>query len=83
MGTVGALVIGNPWLVLIAIFVVMMGFQELRALEYEHQLKEEDDAMPISIAPKPSMMHITICQWDPQRGQWVRRTYDEPVSGMR
>jgi Zn-dependent protease len=83
MGMAGAFLLGNPWLVLIALFVMWVGFQELRALEMEQELQAEEDAMPVAYLPKPKMMHITICQWDPQRQQWVRRTYVEPTSGVR
>jgi Zn-dependent protease len=78
MGLAGAFLPGNPWLILIAIFVVLTGLQELRGLEMEQAMA--DDEMPTSVVPKSRSTQITLCMWDSQRQQWIRQTYDEPAS---
>jgi Zn-dependent protease len=78
MGAAGALWLGNPWLILIALFVIWAGHQELAALELE--ARERDEPLPtvpiVPVARAP--MHVTLCLWDPQRRAWVRHTYFAP-----
>jgi Zn-dependent protease len=72
MGAAGALWLGNPWLILIALFVIWAGHQELMALEMEARDREE------SALNGKAAMHVTLCLWDPQRRAWVRHSYFEP-----
>lgn len=65
MGVVGVFVLGNPWLMLIALFVIWAGHQELAALEAEARGNLDEE--PVS--------HVTLCLWDPVHRQWVRRMY--------
>jgi Zn-dependent protease len=84
VGTVFAAIIGlggwfilhNPWMLLIGLFVIWAGHQELRALEAEEseRLAEEDEVLRPVIAPR---MHATIYVWDSARGGWVRRPYTD------
>jgi Zn-dependent protease len=73
MGLAGAFGLDNPWLLLIALFVILAGRQELAALEMDerHRLAAEDEVTPNA--------HVTLCLWDPVRGTWVRRKYGDDV----
>ena len=81
MGFAGAFLLGNPWLMLIAMFVITAGLQELRALEMEHQTQEVEDstircngrAASRSLCTSPS------AYVDPHRCSGVRRAFDEPA----
>ena len=66
MGAAGLLVFGNPWIFLIAAFVILAGQQELRALEAEDRQRRE-------------ALRLTIPWWDSRRGMWVRRDLTERV----
>lgn len=72
MGFAGAFLLGNPWLVLIAVFVILAGIRELRSLEME--LAVADNEMATSLTRPTIATNVTICFWDAQRQQWVRRT---------
>lgn len=79
----GMLRLHNPWLVLIALFVIWAGYQELRALEAQEQarLAEEEEIFPAVLAPAaqtvPVTPRVTICIWDPERHVWVHRSYGD------
>lgn len=79
----GMLWLHNPWLVLIALFVIWAGYQELRALEAQEQarLAEEEEIVPAVLAPAaqtvPVTPRVTICIWDPERHVWVHRSYGD------
>jgi Zn-dependent protease len=66
----------NPWMVLIALFVIWAGHQELRALEAEERQRhaEEDEVLQPAIAPR---MYATIYVWDSVHGGWMRRTHTD------
>jgi Zn-dependent protease len=81
MGLAGAFLLQNPWLILIAMFVVFTGMQELRALEM--QVAEGNGETAMSFLPRSSGTHVTVCFWDPQRQQWVRRTFEEPAPNAK
>ncbi|HZZ82534.1 MAG TPA: site-2 protease family protein, partial [Gemmataceae bacterium] len=51
IGVVGVFLFGNPWMVLIAAFVIWSGFQELRALEYEEQQRREAEEELFIVVP--------------------------------
>jgi len=76
MGLAGLLLLGNPRLILISLFVIWAGFQELRALEMQERERlagmEEEAA-----ADMPRSASVTVCMWDAERRRWVRRTYDD------
>ena len=55
----------NPMLILIALFVIFAGQQELAALEYEE--RQRNDAL-----------RMTIRLWDSRLGGWVRHDVAEP-----
>jgi Zn-dependent protease len=67
----------NPWMVLIALFVVYAGYQELNALEQEERRRrdEEEGIYPAILVPpsRRRSMHVTVSVWDPVRRAWVRR----------
>ena len=66
----------NPWMVLIGLFVIWAGQQELRALEAEEHQRhaEEDEVLQPASTPR---MHATIYVWDSVHGGWVRRPYSD------
>jgi hypothetical protein len=59
-------VLANPWLLLIALFVILAGHQELAALEYEERRRRLEEA---------DAMNVTLVLWDPVHRTWVRRNY--------
>jgi hypothetical protein len=71
VGTVVAAVIGiggffltlNPFMLLIGLFVIFAGRQELQALEAEAHAREADDS------------HVTVSVWDPERHAWIHRYF--------
>ena len=82
MGLAGVLLLGNPWLIFIALFVIWAGHQELLTLEMEeHERRSifDDDAPLVLGTPRADQagMQVTICRWDAQRGRWVRQTYTD------
>jgi Zn-dependent protease len=75
MGVVGVAWAGNPWLVLIGLFVSWSGHQELRVLEMDERRRlaaEEEEPLPAILVPMPAR-RATICIWDAQRGEWIRQ----------
>lgn len=76
-GAFGVLVLHNPWLLVIAAFVLWAGFRELRALEADE--RERDAAIPtvVPIAPARSWPDlrplVLVWVWDARRGLWVLR----------
>ena len=70
MGTIGAYLAGNPWLLLIAVFVIWAGHQELRGLEFEEEERRHHDEDEPILVPKA---RIVVHVWDPRRGQWMRQ----------
>lgn len=80
IGLVGVFVWHNPWMLLIGLFVIWAGHQELRALEMEDRERqaeaEEEEAIVVPPSRHPGT-HITVRVWDPERGAWVRRSYRE------
>lgn len=83
IGLAGVFVLHNPWLILIGLFVVWAGYQELGALEMEERRRrdEEEEIYPAVVVPPSghprASMHVTVCVWDPVRGAWVRRSYTD------
>jgi Zn-dependent protease len=80
IGLLGVLVLHNPWMLLIGLFVMWAGHQELQALEMEERARqaEEEEAVVVPPSGRPGTgMHVTVRVWDPVRGAWVRRTYRE------
>ncbi len=71
LGAAGLLLLGNPWLPVIALFVVMAGRQELAMLEATERRRraEEQGALPL--------MDITFRLWDPVRRTWVHHTHKD------
>jgi Zn-dependent protease len=65
-GLAGMFVLANPWLLLIALFVILAGHQELAALEYEERRRRLEEA---------DAMNVTLVLWDPVHRTWVRRNY--------
>jgi Zn-dependent protease len=49
IGLVGVFFFQNPWMVLIAAFVIWSGFRELRALEYEEEQRRRDEEEEIYV----------------------------------
>ena len=54
----GVFYFGNPWMVLIAAFVIWSGFRELRALEYEEQRRRDEDEIYV-VVPSSRYPHGT------------------------
>ncbi len=81
IGLVGLFVWHNPWMLLIGLFVIWAGHQELQALEMaerERQADEEDEAILVPPSqPSGTGAHVTVRVWDPVRGEWIRRSYME------
>jgi Zn-dependent protease len=71
MGMYGVLWLQNPWMALIAVFVIFAGRQELWALEREEHPYHQDDEAPVIFTPRP---HVVVHVWDPRRGAWVRQS---------
>ena len=78
IGIGGMLALGNPFLFVIGLFVILAGYQELRVLETEARDREaaEEEPLPAMLAtptrhPRPTT-HVTVCVWDPERHVWVR-----------
>ena len=59
IGLVGVFFFGNPWMVLIAGFVIWSGFRELRALEYEEQQRREAEEEIYVVVPSSRYPHGT------------------------
>lgn len=83
MGAAGMLVLGNPWLILISLFVIWAGNQELAVLEMQARQRHyaDEDAIPMVYPVSGragSVVEVTVCRWDPQRQTWVRQSYIEP-----
>ncbi|MBI2803657.1 MAG: site-2 protease family protein [Planctomycetes bacterium] len=81
MGLAGILLLHNPWLILIALFVAFAGQQELQGLEWQERQRlasNDEDAGPLVSGPQP-VMHITLRLWDPVRRVWVQRTFAQPT----
>jgi Zn-dependent protease len=73
MGIVGVAVLGNIWLLFIALFVIWAGRQELWALEMEEQQRHEDDGDHAAALYVPRS-HVIVHVWDSRRGAWVRQS---------
>lgn len=78
IGAGGLLVLVNPWLLLIALFVIGAGHQELAMLEREERRRkrhEEEEAIPVILVPPTRLptpsRHVTVWTWNPERGEWV------------
>jgi Zn-dependent protease len=75
-GLVGVLVLHNPWLVLIGVFVIWAGQQELLSLEMRER-QRHDDAYEEAPPPPWSGSHRShhspadVYVWDPRTHQWV------------
>lgn len=89
IGIGGMLYFGNPILLLIGLFVVLAGHQELRVLEAEARDREAADQEPLPAIlvpparhPRPTM-HVTVCVWDPERHAWVRQSYTRSADDDR
>jgi len=73
IGFVGMFVLGNPWLLFIALFVILAGHQELAALEWEQRQRHaaEEDALPPMLASQGrnpgGSIHMTVILRDPAR----------------
>ncbi len=82
MALTGFFLLGNPWLLLIGLFVIFAGQQELRALEMkEHQLRADaEEALPTPLATlRPrSAGSINVWRWDSARHVWVRQPQAPP-----
>ena len=74
-GLVGVLYWHNPWLVLIGLFVIWVGRQELLSLEMrERQLHDEayEEAPPLhSTWHGTPHRSVDVYVWDPRTHQWV------------
>jgi Zn-dependent protease len=79
IGLGGALWLENPWLILISLFVMWAGRQELSVLEMEERRRRADeDPTPGILVPPTSLSRPTlnaiVWTWDPQRGEWIPHT---------
>lgn len=72
IGLAGFFLLGSPWLLLIALFVIWAGHMELASLESADRLRRADDLL----SRRP--MDITVSTWDTTRGGWVHRSYTVP-----
>ena len=70
MGIAGVFLLRNPWVALIAVFVIWAGHQELWALEMEERHHHEDEEASPFFTPQA---HVVVHVWDPRRGAWVRQ----------
>jgi Zn-dependent protease len=76
IGLGGVFLLHNPWMLLIGLFVIWAGHQELQALEMEEREREAEEEEAVRV-PASRHPHVTIRVWDPERGVWVRRSYTE------
>lgn len=77
-GAFGVLVLHNPWLLVIAAFVLWAGFRELRALEAEEREHAEEVPTVVPVVPVASTPRwpdlrplVLVWVWDAGRGLWV------------
>jgi Zn-dependent protease len=65
----------NPLLVFVGLFVILMGVQELAALERQQQRSEHsEDASPHAEAPAwsvPPVAGVTVYVWDGRKHAWI------------
>jgi Zn-dependent protease len=81
----GAFVLGNPWLMIIALFVVLAGQAELQMAHFREQQRRLDAyaeaPRPVRPLDDPAGLfylqpRITVYTWDNETGQWIRQTRD-------
>jgi Zn-dependent protease len=67
----------NPFLFIIAFFVIMAGQQELAMLEYRERMRRASPmgSPTVTASSLPSWMQpaVTVYVWDPANGVWVRQ----------
>jgi Zn-dependent protease len=73
MGIGGFLLTLNPFLLLIGLFVMFAGRQELEALEAEARDRQayDDETIPTLSGQR----HVTVCVWDPEHHTWKRMSH--------
>jgi Zn-dependent protease len=83
LGLGGVLLLHNPFLVVIALFVFMAGQAELQAAYYREQRRAEVIAeplvRPLGDGPAPVFYlqpRITVYTWDNETGRWVKEMRD-------
>jgi Zn-dependent protease len=86
-----ALLLHNPLAVVLAVFVVFAGQQELRAIRWAEQLRAEPRVVPEPVirplvihpaAPAPQDLNAAFSgfTWNPETGVWVQWRDGRPVS---
>jgi len=88
LGLGGALILGNPWLLVIAAFIFLAGQQELRMVEMREHLRWSEserpnrgysssdassDAFPSTEAPFDLQPKVSVYVWDKETGLWVKQ----------
>jgi Zn-dependent protease len=87
LGIGGTVLLGNPWLMVIAVFVFLAGQAELQMAyvrERQRRVEELPEVLPVRPAPPvgeaASLFYlqprITVYTWDNETGSWVRQTRD-------
>jgi Zn-dependent protease len=83
LAVAGPLWLGNPMLVLVGLFVIWAGRQELYALQMRERQREAEaiaEAIPMVtlVEPQPlwhrlPVMSVTVFEWDAVKNEWVRQ----------
>jgi Zn-dependent protease len=77
MGAAGVWFLHSPWPVLIGLFVIWAGHQELRMLELQREHPEEAEPHYEQPEPRPSAWSgvprgaVMVYIWDPRTHQWI------------
>jgi Zn-dependent protease len=78
IGASGLLLLHNPWMMFISLFLIWAGQQELNALEArDRQRREEEEADDVAAeAPRPAWQNwnrggVTVYIWDARKHEWV------------
>ncbi len=85
LGIGGTLQFGNPWLMIIALFIIMAGQAELRGVylrERQRRLEAADVPMVRPLTAVPSgffslQPRVSVYTWDRENGQWVKESGGE------
>ena len=89
IGIVGTLYLHNPWLMMIALFVILAGQAELQAAYYRAQHGPEDIAAPVvrPVSEMPASVfflqpRITVYTWDSANGRWIQDSRDSTARAL-
>ena len=85
LGIGGVLLLHNPWLLAIALFVFMAGQAELQAAYFRERQRREEQLVepfvrPLNDGPVSVFClqpRITVYTWDNENGRWVKEIRDD------